>query len=93
MLANNDLLEKLDFKINEGTDLKSVNKDIETAIFTIRDKVIPKLMKNARKNEFYAKPLVKAMDKLRKLQGDLADISDDIRSRLWDLKTIFMKRK
>lgn len=77
-----DILERIEYKIYEGTDLKSVNKDVEEAMFIIRDKVIPKLMRNARKNEFYTKPLIKAMDELRRIQGEIADISNSIRSKL-----------
>lgn len=77
-----DILNKLDFRLYEVEQLKSVNKDVSAAYLTIRDQVIPKLMRNARKNEFYTKPLIRAMDALRKIQGDLVDVSNDIRSKI-----------
>ena len=80
-----DLLERLDFKVNEGENLKSVNNDIEEAMFTIRDRVIPKLIKNMAKKvdgKSLKLPLKEIADELRRLQGQLADISNLIRGKM-----------
>jgi len=85
MSVNDELLNRLEDKIYEGTDLKSVNNDIEEAMFTIRDKIIPKLIRNMGKKvdgKTLKHPLAKAADELRRVQGELADISNLIRGKL-----------
>lgn len=80
-----DILERLDYKVNEATDLKAVNNDIEAAMFAIRDKVIPKLIKNMNKKvdgKNLKHPLKEIADELRKLQGQLADVSNLIRGKM-----------
>lgn len=82
---SNDILDRLDFKMYEGSDLKAVNNDIEEAMFTIRDKVIPKLIKNMSKKvdgKSLKHPLKDIADELRKLQGQLADVSNLIRGKM-----------
>jgi len=80
-----DIIERLEFKMNEGSDLKSINNDIEEAMFTIRDKVIPKLIRNMGKKvdgKTLKHPLARAADELRRVQGELADISNLIRGKM-----------
>ena len=80
-----DILDRLDFKMNEGTDLKSINNDIEEAMFAIRDKVIPKLIRQMNKKvdgKHLKHPLKDIADELRRLQGQLADVSNLIRGKM-----------
>ena len=75
-----DILERLEQKLDVGK-LKAVNKDVEDVMFTIRSKA-DKLLKHMRKDEFYTPALKKAHANLKKIQAELADLSNDVRSRM-----------
>lgn len=79
-MSNMDILERLDEKLDTAP-LKSLNKDVEDIMFTIRDKA-DKLLKHMRKRGDYTSAIKKVHGNLKKVQAELADLSDSLRSQL-----------
>lgn len=75
-----DILERLDEKLDTAP-LKSLNKDVEDIMFTIRDKT-DKLLKHMRKRGEDTPAIKKVHSSLKKVQEELADLSGNLRSRL-----------
>lgn len=75
-----DILDRLEEKLDTAP-LKSLNKDVEDVMFTIRDKS-DKLLKYMRKKGEYTPAIKKINSSLKKVQAELADLSSNIRSRL-----------